>query len=77
MRNKKRKKRRGIKGKKIRKRKKRNRIKLKKIVKFGNKRLNVLFSKKVMMMGVLLKVSERRISILMMISGKGVTIIRY
>ena len=75
MRNKKRKKRRGIKVKK-RKRKKRNRIKHRKIVKFGNKRLRVLFSKKVMMMEALLKVTERRISILMMISGKGGTIIR-
>lgn len=76
LRNKKRKKRRQQKEKEIRKRKKRNKIKLKKIVRFGNKKLKILFSKRVMMMVGQLKVQEKKISILMMTSGKGVTIIR-
>ena len=75
MKNKKRQKRRQK--KEIKKKKKRNKIKLKKIERFGNKRLKVLFSKRVMMMEGLLKVLERRISILIMISGKEITIIRY
>jgi len=76
LRNKRRRKRRRQKEKEIRKRKKKNKIKLRKIVKFGSKKLRLLFSRRVMMTGRQLKVRRKRISILMMTSGQGVNIIR-